>query len=259
MDGRNAALIARYHPRYRSPKAIYQDVLLQEVDGDSVWLDLGCGKRVASDDTLNRQLPSRARLTVGTDLDPGLRDHSSIERLVRCDGRALPFRSGTFSLVTAAMVVEHLENPQEVFQEVARVCRPGARFVIFTPNVINYGMLVAWLTPQWFHVWSRRLTHYLARREWRDFEADLFPTWYRANRLGRLKHLLQAAGFETQRLERLSFAHTFGFVRPLYVASLLFERLIDRAWLQVLKADLLGVFRKPGAGRDYRLPVEGRR
>jgi ubiquinone/menaquinone biosynthesis C-methylase UbiE len=245
MQGRNAALVSRYFPSYRSPKDVYQDVLLQEVGTNSVWLDLGCGKRAARDEEANRMLPRRARLAVGCDRDPGLR-HSSIENLVRADGAALPFRSATFSLVTAAMVVEHLQEPLAVFREVARVCRPDARFVVFTPNVLNYGMLIARITPHRFHVFIKKMTHYLARREWRDFDRDLFPTWYRANRLGRLRHLLHEAGFVEQRLERLSFAHSFGFLKPFYIGSLLFERSIDRHGLRVLKADLLGVFRRAG-------------
>jgi hypothetical protein len=116
--------------------------------------------------------------------------------------------------------------------------------VVFTPNVFNYGMVVARLTPHWFHVLYKNVTHYLARGEWRDFGGEVFPTYYRANRLGRLRRQLQEAGFVEQKLERLSFAHTFGFVRPLFVASLLFERLIDRPWLEVFKAELFGVFRR---------------
>jgi SAM-dependent methyltransferase len=244
MHGRNAALITRYFPSYRSPKEVYQDALLNEIDEQTVWLDLGCGKRAVCDDDLNRDLPRRARLAVGGDPDPRLERHSSIENLVRCSGTALPFRTGVFTLVTAAMVVEHLKEPQHVFHEIARVCRPDARFVVFTPNVFNYAMLVARATPYRFHLFCKRLTHFVARREWKSFDADLFPTWYRANRIGRLRRLLRQAGFVEQRLERLSFPHSFGFLKPFYIASLLFERAINRRWLDVFKADILGVFRR---------------
>jgi len=244
MHGRNAALINRYFPAYRSPKMIYQSTLLDEVGPDTVWLDLGCGKRVVADSDANTTLPRRARLTVGCDLDPRLRRHSSVTNLVRCDVGAMPFKDRTFSLVTAAMVVEHLEEPEQTFAEVARICRPDARFVVFTPNVLNYGMMVARLTPHRFHLLYKKVTHYLERGEWRDFDEEVFPTRYRANRLGRLRRQLREAGFLENRLERLSFAHSFGFVRPLYIASLLFERLIDRPWLNVFKADILGVFRR---------------
>ena len=35
MDGRNAKMIQRYYPRYRSPKSTYQDCLDQSVRRDS--------------------------------------------------------------------------------------------------------------------------------------------------------------------------------------------------------------------------------
>lgn len=244
MRGRNAALVDRYFPGYRSPKAAYADVLSAEICAESVWLDLGCGQSVCGDRELNRELPRRARLAVGVDRDPYLRSHPSIGCLVIADADALPFRARTFSVVTASMVVEHLQDPERTFEEVARVCARDARFVIFTPNVFHYGSVVARLTPQWFHLWYRKVLWRLNRGEWRDFDGEMFPTWFRANSVGRLRRQLSAAGFETTDVRMLSLAHSFGFVRPLYAASLLFECLVHRLGLDVLKADILAVFRR---------------
>ncbi|OFV86736.1 MAG: hypothetical protein A3J75_07790 [Acidobacteria bacterium RBG_16_68_9] len=243
-------MIRRYFPGYRSPKLRYQGALDQQVKPETVWLELGCGRRICADDRLNRELPRRARFVVGADLAPGLAGHSSIRNLVRCDAARLPFRSGVFTLVSSSMVVEHLAHPGEVFAEIARVCRPGARFVVFTPNLLNYGLLIAALTPYRFHLWHKKVTYYLARGEWCDHEADMFPTWYRANTVGRLRRLVRQAAFSVERLDRVSMAHSFGFIRPLYACSLLFERLIDRRWLNVMKADILGVFVKTPPARQ---------
>jgi SAM-dependent methyltransferase len=242
MDGRNAKLVQRYYPDYRSPKTAYQEVLRQRVGSDTVWLDIGCGKRLVADERLNAELPHCARLTVGCDRDPYLTKHSSIQHLVLCDAAALPFRNGVFNLVSASMVLEHLERPGIVFAEVARISQPGGAFVIFTPNRLNYAMVVASLTPFRFHLLWKKLSRYFARGEWRDFDEELFPTWYRANTTGRLRRLMKDASFDVARLEHLPLAHSFGFIRPLYALSLLFERLIDAFGLDVLKADLLGVF-----------------
>jgi SAM-dependent methyltransferase len=242
MRGRNAALIERYHPSYLSPKLRYQSLLDELVKPDTVWLELGCGKRVCADDSLNSGLPRRARFVVGVDLDPALGGHSSIDKLVRCDASALPFKNGTFNLVTSSFVVEHLEKPDAVFAEIARVCQPGGRLVVVTPNLLNYGMIVAAATPYRFHLWFKKVSYFFARGEWVDHEEDMFPTFYRANSVGRLQRLVCNARFRVERLERLALAHSFGFVKPLYIASLLFERLIDRRGLDVLKADILGVF-----------------
>jgi ubiquinone/menaquinone biosynthesis C-methylase UbiE len=242
MHGRNATLIRRYFPDYRSPKRAYESVLTELVGPDAVWLDLGCGHSICGDGQLNRELPRRARLVVGCDRDPYLSSHSSIKHLVLCDAVALPFREGVFTLITSSMVVEHLAQPASAFEEVARVIRPGGMFVVLTPNRFNYAMIVASVTPYRFHVFFKKLMYFLSRRQWRDFSADLFPTFYRANSASRLRQLLRNSGFEEKRLEHLSLAHSFGFVRPLYTLSLLFERFITRYRLDALKADLLAVF-----------------
>lgn len=248
MHGRNAALIARHFPAYRSPWAAYAQTVGALVRPDSVWLDLGCGRRLFKDDRANEELPRRARLTVGADRDRRLRGHSSVADLVVADATALPFRTGAFSLVTASMLLEHLADPEGTFREVARVLQPGGSFVVFTPNIFNYASLVARFTPQGFHRSYRRVVHYLNRREWRGFEDELFPTWYRANSAAALRGAAQRGGLRPREIRFLSFAHSFGFVRPLYALSLMLEARIDRWGWDGLKADILGIFDKPGPG-----------
>ncbi|GIW43806.1 MAG: hypothetical protein KatS3mg077_1088 [Candidatus Binatia bacterium] len=246
MQGKNAALIRRYYPGYQSPKRAYETLLDRTVTTTTRWLDLGCGRRLTGNSELNRNLTQRARLVVGCDRDPHLKRHETIRDLVLCDAAALPFRDATFDLITASMVAEHLEKPQRVFAEVARVAAPGAHFIVFTPNKWNYAMVVARLTPHPFHVAYKRMTYFLNRGEWKSFEDDVFPTWYRANTISDLRKLAQQAGLREVRITRHGLAHSFGFVKPLYILSLLFERLIDRPVLETLKADILAVFEKPG-------------
>lgn len=245
MHGEHAALIRKYYPTYRSPKRAYEELLSATIQPGSKWLDIGCGRRLTANRELNAELTRRAALVVGCDRDPHLRRHETLSHLVICDAAALPFRSGTFDYITASMVAEHLEHPADVFREVARVCAPGGRFIVFTPNKWNYAMIVARWTPHWFHLFYKRVAYYLNRREWRSFEDDVFPTWYRANTASTLRSLGAAAGLRTVQMRYLSLAHSFGFVKPLFVLSLLFERLISRLALDTLKADILAVFEKP--------------
>ncbi len=245
MHGKHAALIRRYHPSYESPKRSYERALRQLVQPGCVWLELGCGRAITANRDLDRELVTRAGLVVGCDLDPHLKRHPTIRHLVLANGEALPFAAECFDLVTCSMVAEHLQHPEWAFREVARVLKPGGHFVVFTPNKWNYAMIVSRLTPHAFHLWYKRVAFFLNRGEWRDFEDDVFPTWYRANSARALRALSQRAGFEVVRLEHLALAHSFGFVRPLYILSLLHERLIERLGLHGLKADLLAVLQKP--------------
>jgi ubiquinone/menaquinone biosynthesis C-methylase UbiE len=250
MQGRNAAIVERYFPKYRSPKRVYERALDRHVKSGAVWLDIGCGRTLSGDPELNEELTRRAGLIVGCDRDPHLQRHATVRDLTLCDASELPFESGTFDVVTASMVAEHLQHPEKVFAEVARVSRPNGVFIVFTPNKFNYAMMVARATPYAFHLFYKRLTHYLNRGQWESFEDDVFPTYYRANSVGRLRQLMDGSGFEDVEVTRLSMAHSFGFVKPLYAASLLFERAIDRWPLDVFKADLLAVgVKRPAMAR----------
>lgn len=46
----------------------------------------------------------------------------------------LPFANGSFDIVTAIEVIEHLENPRRLVREVNRVLKPGGLAIVSTPN-----------------------------------------------------------------------------------------------------------------------------
>lgn len=48
----------------------------------------------------------------------------------RADGRALSFEPASFDLVISHYVLHHLERPEELFNEAARLVRPGGRVII---------------------------------------------------------------------------------------------------------------------------------
>jgi SAM-dependent methyltransferase len=51
-------------------------------------------------------------------------------RTVKADATALPYRDGTFSLVTARFSLYSLGDPDQVLRELLRVCRSGGRLII---------------------------------------------------------------------------------------------------------------------------------
>jgi SAM-dependent methyltransferase len=51
-------------------------------------------------------------------------------------GEALPFPDASIDLVLAQSVLEHVEDPARVFQEAARVLRPGGAFYFYSTNAL---------------------------------------------------------------------------------------------------------------------------
>jgi len=99
-----------------------------------VVLDLGCGVG----HTLRRVAP-RVRLAVGADATAGMREgaRTLIARegitnvaLVVTTAESLPFLDTSFDAVTCRLAAHHFADVKSAFAEVARVLRPGGRFVL---------------------------------------------------------------------------------------------------------------------------------
>ncbi len=103
--------------------------VLRELDGNPRVLDLGCGEGDSQD--LFKATNVRA-LWFGVDID----DSSEVRARTRqggnfatFDGVNLPYRDASFDLVFSRQVLEHVRHPDRLLQDVARVLKPGGRFV----------------------------------------------------------------------------------------------------------------------------------
>jgi ubiquinone/menaquinone biosynthesis C-methylase UbiE len=101
--------------------------------GDRV-LDLGCGEG-----NLTALLAGAGGRTLGVDvaeaaLRRARRRHPQLSfELVPIDG-PLPLRDGTFDLVWASEVIEHVADTARWLSEIRRVLVPGGRLLLTTPN-----------------------------------------------------------------------------------------------------------------------------
>lgn len=102
---------------------------LCDPDEDDSYLDLGTGPG-----TIAGVLAPHVGALVGTDVSPEMLDlfesRTSGAPSVLADAHRLPFNEGSFTLVTCGSVFHHLEDPATVVDEVARVLRPGGRFLL---------------------------------------------------------------------------------------------------------------------------------
>jgi ubiquinone/menaquinone biosynthesis C-methylase UbiE len=110
-------------------------------------LDLGCH----SGFWLHRQ-PGEDGTRVGCDLQP-VALYPDIQ-YVKCDGRTLPFATGSVDLCTAWDVLEHVPDDQAMLRELSRVLRPGCRARLSLPHkhiAAFPPFLTPWLHRRWQH------------------------------------------------------------------------------------------------------------
>jgi len=102
-------------------------------------LDAGCGAGYGA-----AELAAEALTVVGVDVAEEAIDfaraHYPLPNLTfeRGTCTALPHADGSFDLVVAFEVIEHLENWRELLREARRVLAPGGQFVVSTPNKLYY-------------------------------------------------------------------------------------------------------------------------
>ena len=238
-------LTARYLPQAKSCQQVYEDLVEECLTKEILWLDAGCGHILLhhGDAQKTRQLVDSAKSVIGLD-----GDWNSIVMNRIINGRtvgnleSLPFRDNSFGLVTCNMVIEHVQDPDRFVKEIARVLQPGGRAIIHTPNLLHWESLVAWLTPHKFHELCCKI---LDRRE----SEDVFPVFYSANRLGRLRQLFGAVGMKLEK-GGLSVDVPKRFPIPIFSRALLLLNILEVKLLAfpafaTFRHNLLAMFRKP--------------
>jgi ubiquinone/menaquinone biosynthesis C-methylase UbiE len=154
------------------------------------------------------------------------------------DGMRLPFCDDAFDLVTANMVLEHLEEPDAVFAEVARVLAPGGHFVFVTPNVHNP---VVWAASVVLSKSVRkRVAHLIDGRD----DEHIFHTFYRANSRSAIQKLCERVGL---RVETIDTFNSYPFMRrfwPLTAIEALWINGISRGPFKAFTTNLFGVLQK---------------
>jgi malonyl-CoA O-methyltransferase len=106
-------------------------------------LDVGCGRETP----LPHGNPRGPRLVVGVDLvfEMLVADRSGTGRRLAAVGdmRALPLTAGAFDVAWCRLAIGHAPDPVSVYQEIARVVRPGAPVMVtdFHPEAVRAGHL----------------------------------------------------------------------------------------------------------------------
>src|SRR5579872_4134066 len=135
-------LFEKYYSGRKFRDALYRDRIREYLLPGQRLLDAGCGRYL----NFGKEF-SDLSFVVGVDLVSKFEtDNQQAPFGVRGDLSYLPFRSNCFDMVISRSVVEHLQDPKQVFREFYRVLRPDGKLVIVTPNKYDYVSLVAAVT-----------------------------------------------------------------------------------------------------------------
>ncbi|MCB2100920.1 MAG: class I SAM-dependent methyltransferase [Rhodobacterales bacterium] len=225
----------RPHP-YRQLEARIEKYL----DPEGAVLDVGCGYGAPN----LRKLQGRASRLVGIDLIEFDEQVEGLD-LFQASVSDMPLiADGSISLAYSRSVMEHVEDADGAFRELARVLRPGGHYVFLTPNRYDYASIFASIVPNKAH---GKVVKYVSGRD----ERDTFPTCYNANTFRDIRRLSAANGFRIVEIQRLTqYPSYFLFSRPLFYLGCHYENLLDAVpMLDVLKGWILCVVqREPVAG-----------
>lgn len=213
---------------------LFRERILAHLQPESVVLDLGAGAGIVSQMNF-RGLPAQM---CGVDLDPRVVDNPMLDEGRVASAAGIPYEDGRFDVVFSDNVLEHLEEPLQVFREVVRVLKPGGVFLFKTPNKYHYMPVIARLTPHIFHQYINRLRG--------RAEVDTFPTRYRANTRGDVIRLANEAGMIVEKIELIEGRPEYmRMTWPSYLVGLAYERMVNASEVfAILRILLVGILRK---------------
>ena len=163
-----------------------EDICRRVTDRRPRILDVGCGTGA------NLLMLSKYGDAEGVDISEDAlafcRDRG-LDKVRLGAGEELPYEDGTFDLVTALDVVEHMDNDLAGLQEMRRVLRPGGRVLLFVPTFM--------------FLWGLQ---------------DDVSHHRRRYRLSQLRRVLEQAGFE---VERTTYANITFFLPILLIRQLM--------------------------------------
>jgi SAM-dependent methyltransferase len=225
-----------WYPNYQRnwDDRLFRQIILNRLSPSMVILDLGAGAGII------RQMNFRglAARVCGIDLDSRVEKNPYLDEGRIADAGDIPYSNETFDLVFCDNVFEHLDQPQVVFNEIARILKPGGVFMFKTPNRWHYMPLIARLSPHGFHQFVNRLRG--------RAEVDTFPTRYQVNTLSDVELFAQMTGFNVENIERIEGRPEYLRITALtYVIGMLYERLVNMTELFApFRVLLVGTLRK---------------
>ncbi len=219
--------------KWQDSLAIYKNIVAQNIDKKTRLLDLGCGH---SD--FMKEVYNKTKHIYGIDSDEeAIEKNTTIKNKIVGFADKMPFADNFFDLIILTWVIEHLNNPHQIFKEAHRVLKPGGKIIFLTPNVWNYNVWIIRVIPNIFH---KPLVSYFYNRQ----ENDTYPKKYKLNSIGKIDKILLPIGLKKCQIILNGDPSYISFNRSLFKFACLVEKLLDKKAFNFAKVHIIGVYQK---------------
>ena len=213
---------------------LFSQKISSYIKKDFCVLDLGAGAGIIP----QMNFRGKAARVCGIDPDQRVLENPYLDEAIIGFGESVPYSENSFDMVFSTNVLEHLPEPEKVFNEVHRVLKPGGLFLFKTPNKWHYVALIARITPHWFHELINRLRG-------RD-ESDTFPTLYKANTPLAIRQFAEKTEFHVKELRLTEGRPEYMRISSItYIPGLIYEKLVNSfCGFEKFRVIIMGVLQK---------------
>lgn len=195
---------------------IFRSVIESKINENMIILDIGAGAGIVKE----MNFKNYSKKICGIDLDERVLTNKMLDEAKVANASNIPYPDETFDIIFADNVMEHLEQPLEVFIEINRVLKNGGTLLFKTPNRNHYMPIIARLTPLKFHQFINKLRG-------RNV-VDTFPTHYKANSFNQIEHIAGIANYEQVKVKFYEGRPEYLRINAIfYVFGFLYERLVN--------------------------------
>ena len=230
-------------PGLRNAQFEYLETLKRYADERARWLEAGCGRQLfpswmAESEKKAQELTMGCAAAVGVDAEEvSVRANRALRLKAVARVAGLPFADGSFTLVSANMVIEHLPDPGTFLAEAHRVLQEGGAVVFHTPNRLSYRAIVARLLPQRMKAWLAKLLHERAGEE-------VYLSFYRMNTPAAIRGNAERLGFAVRELKLVETTAETAALGLLALPELIAIQLLRFEPLKAFRANIIGVLVK---------------
>ncbi len=198
------------------PYQKYEQMITSVLRSSDTILDAGCGRSAP----ILRKFKNSARKLVGVDLEDPSEAIAGIH-YIQGDISSIDLPSNSVDIVISRAVLEHVSDPEAVFNEIHRILKPGGHFISLLPNLWDYVSIFSKLIPNRFH------GYIVEKTEGRKTE-DVFPTYYKTNTYNAIKRFSEKSGFTIETFQYLGqYPSMFMFNPYLFLLATVYEKLIS--------------------------------